>query len=159
MVGGVAVKRILVVGMLAAAILSLGTVAAHLADVPTVPEADAATGTDFCAVRVAAVVNPALSLTVTTPSADQTVEFGSVDPGTTYGPETVTLVVRSNLACVITKAITGAETLGLSTSLADTSASPKTAGGPFSDEYSLAVPWTTPPGDYSATVQYTAIQK
>ena len=138
-------KRVLVVGMLAAAILSLGTVAAVLADFATLSEADAATESDVCAVRVAAVVNPALSLTVATPSADQTVEFGSVDPGTTCGPETVTLVVRSNLACVITKAITGAEPIGLSTSLAD--------------QYCLAVPWTTPPGDYNATVQYTAIQK
>jgi hypothetical protein len=145
--------------MLVAVILSLGTAAAVLAEFATLSEADGATQAGFCTVRVAAVVDPTLALTVTTPSADQTVEFGSVDPGTTYGPETVTLIVRSNLACVITKAITGAEPIGLSTSLADTSASPKTADGPLSDQYSLAVPWTTPPGDYTATVQYTAVQK
>ena len=81
-----------------------------------------------------------------------------MDPGTAYGPQAVTLTVQSNKTYNITKTLTGAATIGLSTSLANSVNNAKTAGQGYADNYSLNVPWTTDPGSYTATVQYTVIQ-
>lgn len=120
------------------------------------------TGTPLSAagsVTVTATVAPKLILTITTPEAVQTVDFATVDPGTTTGVKTVSLDVKSNKAYSITKNITGSAALmGLSTSLANSTGNVKTAGQTFNDNYQLTVPWTTDPGPLSANVQYTVTQ-
>ena len=151
-------KRNLILGVLAIAILTLGAVTYANADTAIVYGTGGASKTASDTVTVKATVNPKLTLTVTTPAASQTVDFGSVDPGTAYGPQAVTLTVQSNKTYNITKTLTGAATIGLSTSLANSVNNAKTAGQGYADNYSLNVPWTTDPGSYTATVQYTVIQ-
>lgn len=120
------------------------------------------TGTPLSAagtVAVKATVAPKLVLTITTPEAVQTVDFLTVDPGTTTPVKTVTLDVKSNKVYSISKSVSGADALmGLSTTLANSTGNAKTAGQTFSDDYQLTVPWTTDPGALTANVQYTVTQ-
>jgi hypothetical protein len=111
-------------------------------------------------VTVKATVNPKLVLTVVTPNNTQTVDFGTVDPGTVYGPSAVTLTVNSNKAYDVTKVTAGQNALmGLNTSLGvSLLGNAKTASQVYTDNYTLNVPWTTDPAAYSATVQYTVVQ-
>jgi hypothetical protein len=150
-------KKSLLLGVLAIAILLLGAVAYASAD--TVNKAG--TGSPLTAtdtVTVNATINPRLLLTVTTPDATQTVTFGPVNPGTAYGPQAVTLAVSSNRPYDMTIAKAGDVAIGLATTLANSVANPRANAAPFTDNYSLNVPWTTNPGSYSATVQYTVVQ-
>lgn len=104
-------------------------------------------------------INPKLTLSITTPEAAQTVDFSTLDPGTTTAAKNVALNVKSNKVYSVTKVITGQNALmGLSTTLADSAANAKTDGQAFSDDYSLVVPWTTDPGALTANVQYTVSQ-
>ena len=151
-------KRNLILSMLAIAILILGAVTYANADTAIVYGTGGASKTASDTVTVKATVNPKLTLTVTTPAATQTVDFGSVDPGTAYGPQAVTLTVQSNKTYNISKTLTGAAVIGLNTSLANSNNNGKTAGQVYTDNYSLNVPWTTDPGTYTATVQYTVVQ-
>ena len=151
-------KRNLILSMLAIAILILGAVTYANADTAIVLGTGGASKTASDTVTVKATVNPKLTLTVTTPAATQTVDFGSVDPGTAYGPQAVTLTVQSNKTYNISKTLTGAAVIGLNTSLANSNNNGKTAGQVYTDNYSLNVPWTTDPGTYTATVQYTVVQ-
>ena len=151
-------KRNLILGVLAIAILTLGAVTYANADTAIVYGTGGASKTASDTVTVKATINPKLTLTVTTPAATQTVDFGTVDPGTAYGPQAVTLTIQSNKTYNISKTLTGAAVIGLSTSLANSNNNVRTAGQLYTDNYSLNVPWTTDPGAYTATVQYTVIQ-
>lgn len=108
-------------------------------------------------VTARAVVNPMIRLTITTPHAGQTVNFGTVNPETTH-TNTVTVGVRSNRNFNLTKGITGqVAEMGLSTSLLDQTNRPRGVEN-FSDIYTINVPFTTLPGTYTASVTYTATQ-
>jgi hypothetical protein len=152
------VKRSLILGALVIVILTLGVMTYANADTAIVYGTGGASKTASDTVTVKAAINPKLTLTVTTPVAGQTVDFGAIDPGAAYGPQTVTLAVQSNKTYNITKTLTGAALIGLSTSLSNSSNNPRTASQAYTDNYSVTVPWTTDPGNYSATVQYTVIQ-
>ena len=154
-------KKSLLLGVLAVAILLMGAVAYATADTATITKVGsgttAQTATDT--VTVKASVNPKLVLTVVTPGAAvQTVDFGAVDPGTATGPQAVNLTVSSNKAYNISVAKVGDTPIGLTTTLANSTANAKTASTGFTDNYSINVPWTTDPGSYTATVQYTVVQ-
>jgi len=150
-------KKKLVFGALVAALL-LSAAAYATADVVTID----GTGTPREAVgnvTTKVTINPKLTLTITTPEATQTVDFGTLDPGTTTAVKNVALNVKSNKVYSVTKVVTGdTALLGLSTTLADSTGNGKTAGQAFSDDYQLTVPWTTDPGAYTANVQYTVAQ-
>ena len=151
-------KTTLILGALAVIILMLGATTYATADTAIVYGTGGASKTASDTVTVKAAVNPKLTLTVVTPASGQTVDFGSVDPGTAYGPQVVTLTVQSNKTYNITKTLTGSAPIGLSTSLANSSNNARTAGQAYTDNFSLNVPWTTDPGSYTATVQYTVVQ-
>jgi hypothetical protein len=148
--------RAILVGIVAAAILmSLAAFAsANTVTYPGSGSPQSAEGT----VTVNATVNPLLTLTIETPDAAQTVDFGNVDPGATPSDD-VTVTVESNQQWDMTKTASGdVADLGLTTSLAapqDVSAGSNT----YTDTYSLDVPWTTAPGAYTAYVQYSVTQE
>lgn len=109
-------------------------------------------------VTARATVNPMIALTITTPDVGQAVEFGAVNPETAHS-DTVNLEVRSNRNFDLTRSITGDVALmGFSTSLG---AQMNQVRGvrPFSDTYSINVPYTTLPGSYAASVTYTVTQQ
>ena len=111
-------------------------------------------------VDVKATVNPKVAMTIATPgSTSQTVDFGSVDPGATVPSQIVTLTVDSNKDFTVSGTISGTAPteIGLNHTLAAAS-SGKGQALPFYDTLSLAVPWTTTPAAYTATVLYTVTQ-
>lgn len=151
-------KRMAIVASLAAAML-LSAVAFASADVATYTGAGnprTASGD----VSVTAAVNPKITLTVTTPEAAQTVDFGTQDPGT-YSGKTVNLSVNSNkqFDLVATQDTSAFGGIGLTRSLAGGQNNiGKGASIARSDDYSIDIPWTTDPGAYTATVTYTVTQ-
>ena len=154
-------KKSLLLGVLAIAILLMGAVAYANADVVTITKTGSGTAAQTATdtVTVKATVNPKLILAVTTPAGTQTVDFGVVDPGTAYGPQAVGLQIWSNKTYNITKTLVGDATIGLTTSLANSVNNAKTSPSTnFTDNYNLNVPWTTDPGSYTATVLYTVVQ-
>jgi hypothetical protein len=151
-------KKSLLLGVLAIAILLLGAVAYASADTVTVPGSGAPNLTATDTVTVHATINPRLTLTVTTPAAGQAVNFGTVEPGTAVGSQDVTMTVSSNRPYDMTIAKVGDVAIGLGTTLGNSVANPRAQAAAYTDTYSLNVPWTTDPGVYSATVQYTVVQ-
>lgn len=150
-------KKSLLMGVLAIAILLMGAVAYASADTVAVPGSGSPlTASDT--VTVNATINPRLLLTVNTPGAGQTVNFGTVEPGTAVGSQDVTMTVSSNRPYNMTVAKVGDALIGLGTTLGNSVANPRAAAAAYTDTYSLNVPWTTDPGAYSATVQYTVVQ-
>lgn len=111
-------------------------------------------------VEVKATVNPKITLTVETPDAAQSVDFGAVDPGATYGGKTVTLTVDSNKQFDLTATpdVTGFGTLTLTRSLANQADHAKGAGIVFTDNYGIDVPVDADPIGYTATVTYSVVQ-
>jgi len=102
---------------------------------------------------------PYITLTIATPDIGQSVDFGAIDPGTTTTPKQVMISVTSSAAYTLTRTITGDVTpLGLlATGAASRAGSAGSAS--YSDEFTLAPPWTTDPDvPLVATVTYTAIQ-
>ena len=160
-------KKSLMLAALVVAIMAIAVSSAFAADTATVTGtlvAGKLTASDT--VTVKATVNPKLVLAVTTPVATQIVDFGgAVDPGTVTATQPVSLAVWSNKTYDVQIVKGGqAALMGLITTLGVSSANPKTtvpenaAGHLFNDTYSLNVPWTTDPGSYTATVQYTVVQ-
>lgn len=113
-------------------------------------------------VTVNATVNPKMTLTVTTPDAGQGVDFGAVDPGTMTGGKQVGLSVDSNqnfdVAIAQNDGAFTAQGIVLARDLAASTNNGKGAGVTFVDNYTLDVPWTADPGNYSGTVVYTVTQ-
>jgi hypothetical protein len=157
-------KKSLLLSILVVAILMLGVVAYANADVYNVtknPGSGTTGQTATDTVLVTTHVNPYLVVNFTTPNASQTVAFGNVVPGTSYGSDashTVNINVSSNKLYNITITKSGDATIGLTTSLSNSTNNAKTASQAYNDVYSLNVPWTTDPGDYTATVTYTIVQ-
>jgi hypothetical protein len=152
------VNRSILLGLIAITILLVGAVTYANADTAIVYGTGSPSLTASSTVTVKAMLNDKLTLTVVTPAASQTVDFGNVDPGTAVGPQAVGLTVQSNRTYDLSKSTVGAAALGLTTSLANSAANARTAGQAFVDNYSINVPWTTAPGARTATVQYTIVQ-
>ena len=111
-------------------------------------------------VTVKANVSSKLAMTITTPDNTQTVDFGTVDPGSTYsGTKSVGLNVKSNKAYDLSKSITDSTPIGLTTSFLNLTGEAKTISKDYTDNYTLTVPWDANPGAQSATVVYTATQQ
>jgi len=151
-------KRIFVLITLVAIALLAGAVTYAAADTAIINGTGGASKTASDTVTVKATINPKLTLTVVTPAASQTVDFGALDPGTVSTAQTVNLTVQSNRTYNITKSTTGGALIGLATSLGNSTNNARTAGQAYADSYQLTVPWTTDPGAYTATVQYTVTQ-
>jgi len=144
--------KMIATGAVALALLAAMGIFA-VADTVTYSGNPSASGT----VTARATVNPMIKLTITTPDAGQAVEFGAVDPETLH-TDTVDLEVRSNRIFNLTRAISGDVALmGFSTSLSNQTGVAKGVH-PFTDTYSINVPITTDPGNYSASVVYTVTQ-
>ena len=151
-------KRIFILIALMAVMLFMGAVTYATADTAIITGTGTTSKTASDTVTVKATINPKLTLTVVTPAASQTVDFGTLDPGAVTAAQTVNLTVQSNKTYNITKTTTGAATIGLATSLGNSTNNARTSGQAYADNYQLTVPWTTDPGAYTATVQYTVTQ-
>jgi hypothetical protein len=152
-------KRTIITAIVAAVVIVFGAAAYAAADTAIVyGTGSGSSQTASDTVSVTASINPKLVLTVTTPAASQTVDFGNVVPGTAYGSQAVTLTVQSNKTYNVSSSVVGAAPLGLTTSLANSSNNPRTAGQGYTDNYNISVPWSTDPGNYTATVTYTVVQ-
>jgi len=158
---GTDMKKSLLIGILAVAVL-FSVVAYATADTANYTGAGnplSASGT----VNVAAQVNPKLTLTVTTPDAGQSVDFGPLDPGTTTGGKTVNLSVNSNKRFDVgiseNLGAFSAQGIAITRSLAASTNNAKGQNVGFADNYSINVPWTADPGSYTGTVVYTVTQQ
>lgn len=158
-------KKAFLIGVLAVAVL-FGVVAYSTAASQTFTGVVVAPGQQEASntvnpVRVAASVNPKITLTVTTPDATQTVDFGAVDPGGPYGGKTVGLSVDSNkqfdLVATQNTAAFGGITLTRSLGAGENNIA-KGQAVTRNDAYSITVPWSTDPGAYNAFVNYTVTQ-
>ena len=151
-------KKSLMLAVLIVAILAI-SVSSAFADTVVVPGTGSPNSTATDTVTVKATVNSKLTLTViTTDLGVQTVDFGAVDPGVAQAAKTVSLNVKSNKTYNLTVVKAGDATIGLTTSLPATTGGVVTASQPYTDTYNLTAPWTTAPGVYTATVQYTVLQ-
>lgn len=152
-------RKSMLFGVLAVVLL-FGAVGLATADtvtyplVPGSPPATSASGT----VSVTANVNPKISLTITTPDAAQTVAFGDVEPGVPVS-DSVDLEVSSNKIYDLDTTLGGDDALiGLTTSVGDLTGEAK-GTNTYTDTYDVDVPFSTDPGAYTATVQYTVTQQ
>lgn len=100
-----------------------------------------------------------LFLTITTPDAGQTLDFGGVDPGVTTAAKSVTVKVDSSAGYTITRSI-GGSVAELGLTVAGSMAGTKPAGtAEYINSFTLDPPWTTDPGNYTANVTYTVVQQ
>lgn len=157
-------KKSILISVLAVAVL-FGVVGYATAGNNTFPGAPNGSGDQEAtgSTTVKASVNPKITLEITTPDgAGNTldVDFGTVDPGAVIPAKTVNLLVDSNKAFSVesTQSVAGFGGISLARNLADIASVAKGANVPFSDTYTISVPWTTDPGNYTATVQYTVTQ-
>lgn len=99
-----------------------------------------------------------LTLTITTPGAGQSVEFGNIDPELTTPPQTVAIQVDSSAPYTFSRTITDPAPLGLA--ITGTPAGAKPAGtATYMDNFTLTPPLTvTPSVPLTATVLYTVVQ-
>lgn len=144
-----------------AAIMLFGVAGAAFADSATYTNnTPPLASTTAAPVTVSATVNPKISLTVTTPDVGQTVAYGAVDPGATYGGKTVNLVVNSNKRFDLTAVqnTTSFGTLTLTRSFANALGNAKGINVAFADNYSITVPADADPLPYTATVTYSVVQ-
>jgi len=110
-------------------------------------------------VTARANVNPKITLTIDTPDAAQTVDFGAVDPETLY-TDSVDLRVKSNKVYDLTVGAPAGDVaaLGFTNDLASVTGEGVGINN-YTDNYEITVPFTTAPGNYAVTVQYTATQQ
>lgn len=100
-------------------------------------------------------VTPFVTLTITTPGPGQTVDFGPIDPGTPSTTADVSVEVTASGPHKITRAL-GGQSVEMGLTVVGNAVGQKNASsGAYTDTYQLDPPWTTPPGPYTATVQYT----
>lgn len=146
-------KKSILLGVLAVAMV-FGVVGLASADI--VSYSAPAAGT----VTAKATVNPKITLTIDTPDAAQTVDFGTIDPETPASG-TVDLSVKSNKVYDLTVGAPAGDVaeLGFTKTLASATGEAKTSGTAYTDTYGINVPFTTDPGAYAVTVQYTVAQQ
>ena len=153
-------KKSLLLGVLAIAILLMGAVAYASADTAVYSKNGVGIQSQTATVTVKAAVESKLELTVVTPNNTQTVDFGTVDPGTPVNSPAINVTVKSNRNYDLSSATAGqVAAMGLTTLGLTASNAIPTSGTLYNDTYSLNVPWTTAPGNYTATVQYTVTQR
>jgi len=104
-------------------------------------------------VTARATVNPMIVLTV-----PATVDFGAVNPAVVT-TRAVGLEVRSNRNFNLDRAITGDVALLNFTTSLDAQENQPRGVTTFEDIYTINVPYTTAPGDYTASVTYTVTQQ
>lgn len=116
------------------------------------------------------IAAPYISMTITTPDAGQSVDFGSIPPAETTGPRTVDISVLSSAQYTITRTVTdpagAVAKLGLVSVWAPAGtlgvlrpAAPATAAT-FTDTFTLTPPWTTDPEQLLAvSMTYTVVQQ
>lgn len=153
-------KKLGAIAAVLTAAMVFSVVASAVADSVTYPGVPAGPGIQSASgtVNVNATVNPKITLTVNTPDAGQSVDFGTVDPDTAYS-KIVGLAVSSNKAFDVSSVTAGeVAELGFTHSLADQSGVGKGKDVPFSDTYGINVPYTTDPGAHTASVTYTVVQ-
>ncbi len=108
-------------------------------------------------VTARANIRPILVLTITTPDAPQTVDFGDVEPEDTDSA-VVDIEVKSNKIYDLTKTVVGdVIEMGFETTLEDALGEGRGVND-YSDTYSIDIPWDTEPGEYTATITYTVTQ-
>lgn len=145
-------KKSVLFGVLIVAML-FGVVGLASADVATYSAP--AQGT----VTARASVNPKITLEIATPDAAQTVDFGAVDPETTYN-DSVGLRVKSNKVYDLTVGAPAGDVAALGFTNDLVSVNGEGAGiNTYTDNYAINVPFTTAPGAYAVTVQYTVAQQ
>ncbi|MGB4594160.1 MAG: hypothetical protein WBI63_10370 [Coriobacteriia bacterium] len=89
--------------------------------------------------------------------SDDTVDFGTVEPGVLYSHGGIGVQVKSSVGFDLLKSTTGATAeLGLTTSLVDLFGMPS-GTNEYTDVISIDVPWETAPGAYTATLTYTVV--
>lgn len=159
-------KQALLIGVLVVAIV-LG--AAGLASANTVTYGPATTPVSNGAspVVVQATINAKIQMSITTTGGAQTLDFGTLDPGSSTGTETVSILVYSNKSWTIDKSLSNPGILGslnMSTkyaagaSILGAATAPSSSGTTVTDEFRVnGVPWTTAPGAYATNVTYTVI--
>ncbi|MDO8848851.1 MAG: hypothetical protein Q7W51_10755 [Coriobacteriia bacterium] len=145
-----------------AAIMVLGVVGAAFADAVPYPGAvngdgDLEATNGASPVQVTASVKSKLTLTVDTPDGSQTAAFGDVYPGAAAVTEDVDVTVQSNKSWTSSTSVAGQDAL-MGLSRAGFPASGAKGANTYTDTYTVNVPWTTDPGDYTATVTYTVTQ-
>ncbi len=145
-------KKSVLFGVLIVAML-FGVVGLAGADVVTY------TGPAAGTVTVTATVNPKIALTIDTPDAAQTVDFGTIDPETAAS-DSVDLTVKSNKVYDLTVGAPAGDVseLGFANDLASATGEAKGTNN-YTDNYSINAPYTTDPGDYTVTVQYSVAQQ
>lgn len=102
---------------------------------------------------------PYVSMTIVTPGAGQSVDFGSIDPGVSTPGVPVSVSVASSLPYTITRTLAGSYAeLGLA--ITGTAIGARPAGiAVFNHVFGLTPPWTTDPQvPLTATVVYTVTQ-
>lgn len=105
------------------------------------------------------VAAPYISMTIETPDAGQSVDFGTVDPGVTVAGKQVRVTVTSSAGYTMSRTIGGDATL-LGLSVTGGASGPGGAGTTaYTDNYAITPPWTTDPEvPLTATVTYTVTQ-
>ena len=118
--------------------------------------ATAGTTTATGSVAVSVTPNALITLALST----NTVAFPAIDPGVASAPMPVIVTVSSNKGYDLTKTITGAAPMGLTTTLAPITAKAGVKGiTAYPDSYQVTVPWTSDGGTaLSATVKYDVTQ-
>lgn len=103
---------------------------------------------------------PYLSMTIATPDASQTVDFGAIPPEVTTAGKSVTVLVDSGVAYDLTRSIAG-QTAEMGLAVSGTGTGTNLPAGPstFVDTYTATPPWTSDPDVlFTATVTYTVVQ-
>lgn len=117
-----------------------------------------ATGSTNLATGNYTITNSFINMTITTPAAGQSVNFGNVDPEVTTPPQTVSITVNSSAPYTFTRTISDPTPLGLQ--VIGTPNGLKTVlNTTYTDSYTLTPPYTAPPSvPLTATVLYTVVQ-
>ncbi|MDZ4063175.1 MAG: hypothetical protein U1E22_00745 [Coriobacteriia bacterium] len=117
------------------------------------------TGTTALPTGTYTITGNYLSVTITTPHAGQSVDFGAVNPGVVTAPLQVSVVVDSSLGYTITRAVSG-DIARMGLAITGTATGAKPAGtATYLDSFTLDPPWTTDPSvPLTATVLYTVTQ-
>lgn len=103
---------------------------------------------------------PYLSMTITTPDASQTVDFGAIPPEVTTAGKSVTILVDSGVPYDLTRSVAG-QTAEMGLAVTGTGSGTNLPAGPSSylDAYTATPPWTSDPNVlFTATVTYTVVQ-
>lgn len=160
-------KKLVVTSILVVAVV-FGLVAAATADTVVIPGAGSPNQSASGNVTVRAVVNPRLTLSLTTPAADpsQTLEWLGLNPGDDPAAKDVGILVSSNKGFQIDKSM-GSTNLATNLSMTMTyptglnvASGAKGQNVSFTDTYDIpTIAWTVDPGTYVDTVTYTVTQQ